>query len=219
MNGIHDMGGMHGFGPIPIEPNEPVFHADWEARALAITVGMGGWRRWNLDASRRAREEIPPATYLNYSYYERWIHALERIMVERGVVTEEELRSGQGKPIDPQLGAPMDAEAALGMLRRGGPSERASEAEPRFAVGDQVRTINRHPAGHTRLPRYARGHTGVIVRHYGAHVLPDTNAHFQGENPGHLYAVRFSAQELWGADASPTDSVMLDLWEPYLEAV
>lgn len=212
------MGGMHGFGPVPIERDEPVFHADWEARALAITLAMGGWKRWNIDASRRAREEMHPGRYLAYSYYERWIDALERIMLETGLVTEQELRSGTSQSGAPQDGAPLDAEAARSMLSRGGPSLRAIDARPRFAIGDTVQTINRHPSGHTRLPRYARGRTGVIVRQHGAHVLPDTNAHFQGEHPEHLYAVRFGARELWGPDASAQDSVILDLWESYLEA-
>lgn len=217
MNGAHDMGGMHGFGAIPIEQDEPVFHTDWEARALAITLAMGGWKRWNIDAGRRAREEMHPAQYLNYTYFERWVDALERLMVETRLVAEEELRAGQAAPTSSENGTPLSAAAAREMLSRGGPSLRAVEAAPQFNLGDSVHTIDRHPSGHTRLPRYARGKTGTIVRHHGAHVLPDTNAHFRGEQPQHLYAVRFPARTLWGPEASAVDSVTLDLWESYFE--
>jgi nitrile hydratase beta subunit len=219
MNGVHDMGGMHGFGRIPIEPDEPVFHADWEARALAMTLAMGAWKRWNIDASRYAREAIPPATYLNFTYYERWLDALIQLMLKADLVSEEELRTGRATQADARRVPPLDAIAAEKMLRRGGPAARSIDAEPAFDCGDAVRTRNSHPAGHTRLPRYARGRNGVVVRHHGAHVLPDTNAHFEGEHPQHLYAVRFSARELWGPEASAVDSVTLDLWESYLEAV
>lgn len=217
MNGVHDMGGMHNFGPIAIERDEPVFHADWEARALAVTLAMAAWGKWNIDASRYARESLPPADYLRYSYYERWIAALANMMVEHGLISEEELASGRPAPDRPKLTPPLNAEGARTVLRRGGPSQRPLEQPPRFAVGQRVRTVNRHPQGHTRLPRYARGHVGEVVLHHGAHVFADSNAHFRGEQPQHLYAVRFSAQELWGADAAPRDSVTLDLWEPHLE--
>jgi len=221
MNGIHDMGGMHGFGRIPIEEDEPVFHAEWEARVLAVTLAVGAWKRWNLDATRCAREAIPPAAYLQMSYYERWLSALTRQMLDAGLVTEDELRTGRpgGAGAGHDAAAPPDAETARAMLRRGGSTLRTIQAEPRFAAGDGVRTVNRHPAGHTRLPRYARGRNGVVVCHHGAHVLPDSNAHFRGECPQHLYAVRFTARELWGPDASAVDSVTLDLWESYLDAV
>ncbi len=217
MNGIHDMGGMHGFGPVPIEKDEPLFHADWEARAMAITVLMGGWGRWNIDAARRAREDMHPAAYLNHSYYERWIDALERLMLETGLVTDEELGGAEPVPGTPDGKPAPGPDAVAAMLRRGGPSLRRLDTPPAFAPGDRVRTANAQPPGHTRLPRYARGRTGTVVMHHGAHVLPDSNAHFRGESPHHLYAVRFAARELWGKSASPVDTVTLDLWETYLE--
>ncbi|MCH8505421.1 MAG: nitrile hydratase subunit beta, partial [Ectothiorhodospiraceae bacterium] len=204
-------------GPVPLEENEPLFHADWESRAMAITVLMGGWGRWNIDAARRAREDMHPAAYLNHSYYERWIDALERLMLETGMVTEEELRGGEPQRNPPEGKAPPAPEAVAAMLRRGGPSLRSLDRPARFQPGDQVRTLNTQPQGHTRLPRYARARTGTVVFHHGAHVLPDSNAHFQGENPDHLYAVRFTARELWGPKASVRDTVTLDLWENYLE--
>ena len=217
MNGVHDMGGMQCFGPVLPETNEPVFHAEWEARALAITLAMAGWGKWNIDSSRHARETLPPADYLRYSYYERWIAALTRMMVEHGLVTSEELESGQPDPGSPKARPPLDAAKVREALRRGGPTARPLDREPRFALGQKVRAINAHPKGHTRLPCYARGHIGEIVLHHGPHVFADANAHFRGEDPQHLYAVRFSARELWGKDASPRDSITLDLWEPHLE--
>lgn len=215
MNGAHDLGGMHGFGPVP-NKGDSHSHPEWYNRAMAMTVVMAAWGRWNIDASRRAREDLHPARYLGYGYYERWIDALERLMVETDLVTEDELRTGEpdGAPLMP----PVDATAARAMLRRGGPTEREIATEPRFRVGDRVITNNEHPQGHTRLPRYARGREGIILRHHGGHVLPDTNAHFQGENPDHLYTVQFRAQDLWGTEAADGDTVMLDLWETYLHA-
>lgn len=215
MNGAHDLGGMHGFGPVP-DKDDAHPHPEWYDRAMALTVATAAWGRWNIDASRRAREAMHPAKYLTLTYYERWIDALERLMVETDLLTEEELRSGE--PADGPVTPPVDAEGARRALRRGGPTERKADTPPRFRVGDRVWTINRHPEGHTRLPRYARGQAGIVLRHHGAHVFPDTNAHFQGEQPGHLYTVQFTARALWGPDAAVKDTVMLDLWEAYLHA-
>lgn len=217
VNGPHDMGGMQCFGRVPIEADEPLFHEPWEARALALTLAMAGWRQWTLDRSRHAREQIPPSDYLRYSYYERWIAALEALMIEANMVTPEEIRSGRPADDAGQNTPPLSGGEVAEMLARGSPTSRRIESPQAFAVGDAVRTVNRHPAGHTRLPLYARGCSGLIVMHHGAHVLPDTNAHGLGEAPHHLYAVRFAARSLWGPDASPVDTVTLDLWECYLE--
>ena len=138
-------------------------------------------------------------------------------MVERGLVSLEELSSGQPDPAAPKAEPALKAAAVTPLLRRGGPSERDIQAAPRFTVGQKLRTSTASPKGHTRLPLYARGRVGEVLLHHGAHVLPDSNAHFRGENPQHLYAVRFSARELWGPDAAARDSVTLDLWESYLE--
>ncbi|MEL7542848.1 MAG: nitrile hydratase subunit beta [Pseudomonadota bacterium] len=214
MNGIHDMGGMHGFGPVPIEVDEPVFHTEWEAKAMALTVAMAAWGKWNLDRSRFAREELEAPLYLRLTYYERWIAALVNLMLENGLITQAELESGtpEEKRTPPLAGADVHA-----MLMRGGPVDRLIDTVPTFSVGDPVRTKNISPHGHTRLPRYARARRGVVVRHHGAHVFPDSNARGEGEAPNHLYAVRFTARELWGADAHAKDTVVLDLWENYLE--
>ncbi len=215
MNGVHDMGGMHGFGPIRPETDEPLFHAPWEARMLAITLAMGSWGKWNIDASRHARERIPPAQYLNASYYERWLAGLERLMLEHGLVSATELVTGQ--PEGPKHTPPVTADNVPAILDKGGPSARAQGRDAGFALGQPVRAKNLHPSGHTRLPRYVRGKTGIIVLDHGIHVFADANAHFAGEHAQHLYNVRFEATELWGATACFRGAVHIDLWEDHLE--
>jgi nitrile hydratase, beta subunit len=217
MNGVHDMGGMHGMGRVAYEKNEPVFHSRWEARALALTLAMGAWRKWNIDAARHERELIPAAEYLRMSYYEKWIEGLVQLSIKSGLVTREEVASGRPAQGSAKLSPPLTAEMVAPLLAKGGPSSRNVPVAPRFEVGRRVRARNIHPAGHTRLPRYARGKVGVIDRDHGVHVFPDTNAHFIGENPQHLYTVRFAARELWGQQASPKDAVYVDLWDDHLE--
>jgi nitrile hydratase beta subunit len=216
MNGVHDMGGMHGMGPIEAEKNEPVFHAAWEARVFALNRALGAWGKWNLDAARHSRELIPPAEYLRMSYYEKWLSGLVDLAVQRGLVTLGEIESGI--PESPKATPPLNAEGVLRLVDKGAPANRESAAVPRFKVGQRVRARNMHPIGHTRLPRYARGKTGVIIRHHGVFVFPDSNAHFRGENPQHLYSVQFTARELWGTGAAPHDCVHIDMWDEYLES-
>ena len=217
MNGVHDMGGMHGMGPIEHEPDEPVFHAPWEARALALTLAMGAWRKWNIDASRHARERIPAADYLRLTYYEKWIAGLVMLMQEAGLVTPAEVESGRPAPASAKAIPPLRAEQVPAVLAKGGPATRDVPVVARFKAGDRVRAKNIHPTGHTRLPRYARGKLGTIARDHGVHVFPDSNAHFRGEKPQHLYSVRFAARELWGGEASRRDAVFIDLWDDHLE--
>lgn len=225
MNGLHDMGGMQHYGPVQLEANEPLFHAPWEARAMALTVAMGATGQWNIDQSRSARESLPPREYLNSSYYEIWIRALERLMLARGLVTREELAQGEPLGAHPSPpGASATAVRALSRdrvdaaLARGTPADRPATRPAAFAVGDRVRLRNMQPSGHTRLPRYVRGHTGTIEIVHGVHVYPDTHATVPAADEGHwLYTVRFDARELWGPDADPTVSVSVDAWEPYIE--
>ena len=218
MNGVHDMGGMHGLAPLAVEPNEPVFHEPWEGRVWALVTAVGAWRRGNLDLSRHQVERMPAADYLRASYYERWLFAVIENAVMQGLLAREEVETGRPAPgaakLTPPLLAPMVAE----LLRRGAPKTRSVERQPRYRPGDPVRTRNIHPPTHTRLPRYARDKQGVIIAFHGAHVFPDSNAQFQGENPQPLYTVRFEACALWGDAASPRDTVCLDLWEDYLES-
>lgn len=217
MNGAQDLGGMMGFGPIAPEKDEPFFHAAWEKRAMAVTLAMGATGSWPLDAGRYARESLPPADYLSSSYYEIWIKALIKLMLAKAMVSEAELAGGQAiepaKPVKRVIKA-SEVPAALAAGTR---CDRPVSQPARFAAGGGVRARNEHKITHTRLPRYARGHLGTVVEAHGMFVLPDTNAHGEGENPEWLYTVRFTGTELWGPQADPTLTVMLDLWESYLD--
>jgi nitrile hydratase subunit beta len=216
MNGVHDMGGMHGMGPIQYEKNEPVFHERWEAITYALNRAMGAWRKWNIDAGRHQIELLPPADYLRMSYYEKWHVRLVELLVKSGLVTRGEIASGQPAPGAPKA-TPALTVAMARSVNRNLPSSVDPSVAPRFKVGQRVRARNLNPPGHTRLPRYARGKAGKIMRDHGVHIFPDTNAHFLGEKRQHLYSVRFAARELWGETASPRDSVHLDMWDDYLE--
>ena len=217
MNGVHDMGGQQDMGPVQYEKNEPVFHATWEGRIYALTRAMAAWRKWSLDTSRHAIEVIPPIDYLRMSYYERWLNSLEIQVVKYGFVTREELQSGSPAPGSTRATPVFTLATSAGWLNRGIPSSQDSSVRPSFKVGQRIRARNINPAGHTRLPRYARGKAGMVVRDHGVYVFPDTNAHFQGEKRQHVYSVRFTARELWGENASRRDSVHLDMWDDYLE--
>jgi nitrile hydratase len=211
------MGGMQDMGPIQYEKNEPVFHAAWEGRVYAITRALGAWGRWNIDAGRYGIEALPPLDYLQMSYYEKWLARNVELVVKCGLVTGAEIESGKPAPGSPVATPALAADAVPGMAERRGNFARPEQSVARFRVGDRVSARNINPVGHTRLPRYARGKKGTIVRHHGIFVFPDTNAHFLGEQPQHLYSVGFTARELWGDDASPRDSVHIDLWDSYLD--
>jgi nitrile hydratase len=217
MNGAHDMGGMHGMGPIEHETNEPVFHTRWEARAFALTIAMGAWRKWNIDASRHERELIPAAEYLRSSYYEKWVAGLIELSVKSGLVSRAEVASGSPAQGSSKAIPPLTAGQVAPVIAKGGPTSRDVVVAAHFQIGQHVRARNMHPVGHTRLPRYARGKPGTIDRDHGVYVFPDTNAHFLGEKPQHVYSVRFAARELWGEQAAPRDAVYIDLWDDYLE--
>ncbi len=216
MNGAQDMGGMQGFGPVQPEDGEPMFHAAWERRAFALTLAMGATGSWTLDQARAARESLVPDIYLASSYYEIWLAGLVALMRDRGLVRDDELGDGCVRVPGRPLGKRLAAEEVAAALARGAPTERAAPGPARFAPGDRVLTRQINPAGHTRLPRYARGRRGTIVAVHGAHVFPDTSAAGRGEHPAWLYTVRFDAAELWGPDTSAAD-VCVDCWEPYLE--
>ena len=218
MNGIHDMGGMQDMGPIEYEKNEPVFHARWEALSLALNLAMRPWKKWNIDASRHGIELIPPAEYLRMSYYEKWCVRLEDLLVKSGLVTRAEVESGHPAQGSAKTAPPLTAGMVPSMIADWNASAaRSLPVAPRFQVGQRVRARNLNPAGHTRLPRYARGRFGAIHRDHGVFVFPDTNAQFLGEKPQHVYSVRFAARELWGDQASSRDAVYIDLWDDYLE--
>ena len=216
MNGVHDMGGMHGMGPVEIEKNEPVFHSEWEARVHALNIACSSHRKWNIDMGRHSRERIPPAEYLAATYYEKWLRGLEMLLVEQGLVMAKELQTGRAESKASGVSALRVPEVAT-FLRNRRHARLDENVPPKFKPGDRVLTHNDHPIGHTRLPRYARGKRGVIDRDHGIFVFPDTAAHDLGEKPQHVYSVRFAARELWGDQAKPRDSVYLDLWDDYLE--
>jgi len=218
MNGVHDLGGSMGFGPVRPEEDEPLFHAAWEPRALALTLACGALGEWSIDTSRHARESLAPVFYLSASYYEIWIEGLTRLLEGRGMVGAEEMAVGHAvTPAKPTRRPPPAAEAIPAMIARGGPCDRPVPQAPLFSVGDSVRTRNLHPAGHTRLPRYARDKNGTVERIQGSFVFPDSNAHDGGENPQWVYCVTFTGKELWGEQADPSLSVSLDCWESYVE--
>jgi nitrile hydratase len=222
MDGVHDLGGMQGFGPVEREENEPAFHATWEAAVLAMQRAGGSRGLFNIDEFRHGIERMAPAHYLRATYYEKWLDGVTRLLVEKGVVGAAELaerlaffaqrpEAPATEPLNTPLPPrpPANSKWAQDVIRETG-------AAPRFAPGDPVRTREMHPHGHTRLPRYARGKRGVIHRWHGIHVFPDTHAHGRGEQPQPLYSVRFDARELWGESAEPNQAVHIDLWESYL---
>lgn len=209
MNGIHDMGGMDGFGAVIRERDEPVFHAAWERRMFAVAAAIPFAVPFADDHLRREIERIPPADYLKAGYYELWYRAITKLLEERGVFTPDGPAESH-PPLGPQA---VPAAILAGATTR----MDAPGAIARFSAGDAVRTINRHPTDHTRLPRYARGRCGIILRNHGTFSFADSNARGDGPAPQHLYAVQFSARELWGPEAAAADTIVLDLWDAYLE--
>jgi nitrile hydratase len=207
VNGVHDLGGMDGFGPVEVEADEPVFHAPWERAVFAASVAWMLARLGNAHEFRHAIERMAPIHYLGSSYYEHWLTGVATLCVEKGALTREALerRAGGGFPLSRAVAAPPSPSVA-------------GRATPRFAVGDRVRVGNRHPLGHTRCPRYVRGREGVVLRVDAAFPLPDVAAHGGGSCPEPTYGVRFAARELWGPPADARDAVHVDLWESWLEA-
>ncbi len=223
MTRVHDMGGRFGDGPVSPEPEDaPVFAEDWHGRALAVTLAAGFLGQWNIDVSRHARERLSPTDHARFSYYEKWMSGLADLLVEKGVLTLDDLRGVDGDGVHPLTERTLKADAVAGALAKGGPADRPSNVAVRFQAGQAVRTLGQSAnrlvdGGHTRLPIYAAGATGRILRLHGTHVLPDSNAHGLGEAPEPLYAVVFPASELWANPEHPADEVVLDLWQSYLE--
>jgi len=220
VNGPHDLGGLHGFGPIDPEPEaeEPCFHAAWERRAFAVTLAMGALGRWSIDAARHARERQHPIDYLANSYYETWIAGLETLLVEQGIVTPEELATGipAGPGAADLRARKLTGDKVAATLAKGSPTAMDSNRPPRFTVGDKVRVRLTNTTGHTRAPRYARGRPGAVAMRHGVHIFADRNAHGVKEGQ-HLYGVRFEAADLWGATAEARGAVYIDLWDDHLE--
>jgi nitrile hydratase beta subunit len=218
VDGIHDVGGMQGFGHTEPLTAGPPFAEPWEGRAFALGLLAIRAAGANLHAFRHAIERVPPADYLA-GYYGRWLLGAQNLLQDSGVVSREEVTaraarlSGQhpAEPAQPELRKPDMASGGPGNLR-------SIDAPPAYAVGDAVRTRDLDPSGHTRLPRYVRRRTGTVTAVRPAQVFPDSAAHFLGEDPQHVYSVEFASRELWGAGCEPF-SLSVDLFEPYLEPV
>ena len=216
MNGVHDMGGMHGMGPVEIEKNEPVFHAHWEKRVFALRLACAFHRKWNGDMNRYAVERMPPAEYLAATYYEKVLFGFQKLLVERGLVSANELESGRAEGVA-AVAALLTVEGIDTLLRNRIRARREEAVPSKFKAGDRVAARNIHPAGHTRLPRYVRGRHGRIERDCGVYVFPDSSAMTGDPKPQHLYTVSFAARELWGPEASARDSVYMTLWDDHLD--
>jgi nitrile hydratase len=221
VNGIHDLGGMDGFGAVEPEADEPVFHAAWEGRVFAMVRATGLLGRWTLDGARLSLERMRPADYLAASYYERWLYGLERRLVATGLARAEEFeKPAAAADALPAVPAPVVTVGAVAaMLGRRDAGRRAAPVAARFKPGDEVVARLMHPTGHTRIPRYVRGRCGIVDRDHGVFVFPDTNAELAGEKPQHVYSVRFAAREIWGSDAGERDLVYVDLWDDYLDPI
>lgn len=206
-----------GFGPVTPEQDEPVFHARWEGRVRAMVMAMGGVIGANIDQGRFARENVPPLEYLSQSYYEIWYAGLVRQLLESGLVSAGELASGKAVMPSEPASRVLKAQDVTQVLTGTRPYSRTVEDQPKFSVGSRVRARNIHPVGHTRLPRYVRGHVGTIALLHDAHVFPDSNSAGHGEAPQWLYTVNFAARELWGDEADQTVTISVDAWESYLE--
>lgn len=222
MDGIHDLGGMHGFGPVVSEENMHEQHAEWHSRTRALLRVARSHGVINIDEFRHRIERLRPVDYLTSGYYERWLKSIECLLVEKGVVTQDEvaermtlLRERPGAVLATSR-QPVAADVARPAARV--PTTPPLKTEPGFREGEAVLARNIHPVGHTRLPRYVRGKRGTIHQFQGIHVFPDAHAHGQGEQAQPMYTVRFEADELWSTSAEPREAVYVDLWESYLEA-
>ena len=221
MNGIHDLGGMDGFGPVEIEADEPVFHEPWEAWVYSLYFAGMGSGVFNIDEFRHSIERMRPDDYLDASYYERWLAGLEQLYVEKGVLDRATIEARHAALATGEAEVPDGPPAVFGELVAGIKetfSVARPDRDPRFDVGQRIRVRNRHPSGHTRCPRYVRRSEGEIRAHRGTNVVPDAHAH-GGEAAEPVYNVRFEAAELWGPTDADRSAVHLDLWERYLQPI
>ena len=218
MNGIHDMGGMQDMGPVVYEKSEPVFHAAWEARIYAISSAVTGTGKLKLGL-RPPIEGMPPLEYLRSSYYEKFYVSITERLVASNLLTRAELMRGTAETGSAKSELALSPSAAVAALMKNPHTRRDLPVKARFQVGGDVRARNINPVTHIRLPRYIRGKSGIIARDHGVYVFSDTSAYDRGEKPQHIYSVRFTAREVWGDEAGPHDSVYLDLFDDYLEAV
>ncbi|SMQ85703.1 nitrile hydratase [Devosia lucknowensis] len=217
MNGAHDLGGMQNLGPIRPDRNEPVFARPWERRMFGVAQAVFASGEWNIDRNRATTESIPPADYLSMGYYELWYTRIVKLLTSDGFIDPSELEAGHASQPAKPIRNVLEAGMVPAGVRRGNSSARTATAPARFKAGDAVRARRINPATHTRLPRYARGVEGTVLRVHGVHVFPDTNALGLGEHPTWVYAVAFNSDDLWGPLEQPSFEVVIDAWEPYLE--
>ena len=218
MDGMHDLGGRHGFGRIDVNEPEVQFHEPWEARVRSMVNAMSRAPDWNLDWFRHCRELIDPVDYLTRSYFDQWAQTYCAMLINSGLATVDEVASGKATSPAPGLPAPMSAADVRAAKPRAIRFDADIDAPPAFQLGQAVRATTRVPTGHTRLPVYARGRSGKVFDHHGAHVFPDENA-LNKKRHMHLYTVEFEAAELWPEATDTRDSIHLNLWESYLERV
>lgn len=223
MNGVHDLGGTDGLGPVPVEENEPVWHADWEKAAFAMFSSSARAGFFGVDEFRYGIEQMHPAVYLLSPYYEHWIHTVEHHGVAKGALDPGEIEKRTQFYLDnpdapmPERSDPELLDFVETAVKDGFPARRESGAPPKFAVGQRVRVLDDSPHGHTRRARYIRGRTGVIELAHGTFIYPDSAGNGLGDDPQHVYTVRFTNEELWGREtAEPNGSVYFDVWEPYI---
>ena len=216
MDGPHDLGGKQGFGPIDVDETETPFHHPWEGRMWGISRSTGA-ADWTIDWWRHVRELIDPVDYLSRDYFDSWAQTQMAALINSGVLSLDEVISGQSATpphCEPAVITVEDAIKANRTLARR--FDRETDEPASYAIGDRVCTVRLGAEGHTRLPAYARGRTGVIHARHGAHVFPDRSACGE-EVAQHLYSVVFDSAELWPEGAGKNDKVFLDLWESYIE--
>jgi nitrile hydratase len=224
VNGVHDLGGLEGLGPINPTPEEPVWHSEWEKSAFSMFLPFV-FTGLTLDQFRHGIEKLHPVEYLAGRYYEHWIHTVEQNFIDKGIISHEELEERTRKYLEnpdapmPQGPAEDPGDTFIQIYKTGASTLREDAGkEAQFAAGDRVRVKNVNPSGHTRCARYLRGKEGVVTEVYGAFVFPDTNAHEQGENPERVYNVEFESGHVWGTGTNGENhKIRFDLWEPYLE--
>jgi nitrile hydratase len=218
MNGIHDLGGMDNCGPIPREENEPVFHEDWERTIFALTIAMLPSGYCKIDEIRRTTENIPPAIYLQAKYYQKWLLTLESILLEKDVLTKEEIETGRSIRTEGGFKLPAAPKEMLQFaMSNPVPANLDVDIASKFHSGDKIIAKNIHPLHHTRIPRFIRGKRGVVEKDHGVFLLADTNAHGGPDKPQHVYTVKFTARELWGDDAPAKDTVCISLYDDYMD--
>ena len=218
MDGIHDLGGRHGFGKIDVDEGEVQFHEPYEARVRSMVNAMTQAPDWNIDWFRHCRELIDPTDYLTRPYFDQWVQTYSAMLVNSGWATVEELATGKSAAAVDGLSPPIDAEKARSMVLKARRFDAEISAKAEYAPGDRVLTTTNVTNGHTRLPGYARGQTGTVIAHHGAHIYPDDMA-VNEKRHEHLYTVEFSLATLWPEASDSFDTITLDLWETYLERV